>query len=137
MYQGQTAYCLINLPSNKPNLLWVYYLETWVRSLDWKDPLEKRMATHSSILAWRSHGQRSLVGYSSQVCKELDMTERLTHTYYWFRGILLTSEICNFLGYSCVSSSLTNPVTYLQSFLIQYSRLCLIVVSLLYPLFYS
>ena len=27
--------------------------ETWVQSLDWKDPLEKGMATHSSILAWR------------------------------------------------------------------------------------
>ena len=27
--------------------------ETWVRSLGQKDPLEKEMATHSSILAWR------------------------------------------------------------------------------------
>ena len=27
--------------------------ETWVQSLDWEDPLEKRKATHSSILAWR------------------------------------------------------------------------------------
>ena len=27
--------------------------ETWVRSLDREDPLEKKMATHSSILAWR------------------------------------------------------------------------------------
>ena len=27
--------------------------ETWVLSLSWKDPLEKRTATHSSILAWR------------------------------------------------------------------------------------
>ena len=27
--------------------------ETWVQSLDWEDPLEKGMATHSSILAWR------------------------------------------------------------------------------------
>ena len=27
--------------------------ETWVRSLSWEDPLEKEMATHSSILAWR------------------------------------------------------------------------------------
>ena len=27
--------------------------ETWVRSLGWEDPLEKRMATHSSVLAWR------------------------------------------------------------------------------------
>ena len=27
--------------------------ETWVGSLGWEDPLEKGMATHSSILAWR------------------------------------------------------------------------------------
>ena len=27
--------------------------ETWVQSLGWEDPLEERMATHSSILAWR------------------------------------------------------------------------------------
>ena len=27
--------------------------ETWVRSLDWEDPLEEGMAIHSSILAWR------------------------------------------------------------------------------------
>ena len=30
--------------------------ETWIRSLGWEDPLEKGMATHSSILAWRIHG---------------------------------------------------------------------------------
>ena len=27
--------------------------ETWVQSLGWEDPLEKGMATYSSILAWR------------------------------------------------------------------------------------
>ena len=27
--------------------------ETWVRFLGWEDPLEKEMATYSSILAWR------------------------------------------------------------------------------------
>ena len=27
--------------------------ETWVRSLGWKETLEKGMATHSSVLAWR------------------------------------------------------------------------------------
>ena len=27
--------------------------ETWDRSLGWEDPLEKEMATHSSILAWK------------------------------------------------------------------------------------
>ena len=30
--------------------------ETWVPSLGWEDLLEKGMATHSSILAWRVHG---------------------------------------------------------------------------------
>ena len=27
--------------------------ETWVQFLGWEDPLDKEMATHSSILAWR------------------------------------------------------------------------------------
>ena len=27
--------------------------DTWVQSLGWEDPLEKGMATHTSILAWR------------------------------------------------------------------------------------
>ena len=30
--------------------------DTWVRSLGWEDPLEKEMATHSSILAWEISG---------------------------------------------------------------------------------
>ena len=38
--------------------------ETWVQSLGGEDPLEKDMATQSNILAWRTHGQRSLVGYT-------------------------------------------------------------------------
>ena len=36
--------------------------ETWVWSLGWEDPLEEGTATHSSILAWRILGQRSLAG---------------------------------------------------------------------------
>ena len=44
-------------------------------TLDWEDPLEDRLATHSSILAGKSHGKRSLAGYNSQGCKESDMTE--------------------------------------------------------------
>jgi hypothetical protein len=28
-------------------------MQTWVHSLGWEDPLEKEMATYSSILAWR------------------------------------------------------------------------------------
>ena len=56
--------------------------ETQVCSLGWEDPLEKEMATHSSILAWRIHGQGSLAGYSPWGRKESDTTERLsTHTH--------------------------------------------------------
>ena len=49
--------------------------ETWVRSLGQDDPLEKEMATHSSILAREFHGQRSLGVYNPWDHKELDMTE--------------------------------------------------------------
>ena len=38
--------------------------ETHIESLGHKDSLEESMAAHSSILAWKSCGQRSLVGYS-------------------------------------------------------------------------
>ena len=55
---------------------------TWIRSLGWEDPLEKRMATHSSTLAWRipwteepgysiyiklgTHKLRSIIVYSQK-----------------------------------------------------------------------
>ena len=39
--------------------------ETWVQSLGQKDPLEKGMATHSSILAWRIPGTGEPVGLPS------------------------------------------------------------------------
>ena len=57
--------------------------ETRVQHLGWEDPPEKEMAAHSSILAWRMdgqvlcHGQRTLVGYTAQGRRELDMTERI------------------------------------------------------------
>ena len=52
--------------------------ETQVPSLGWEDPLEKEMATHSVFVPGKSHGPRSLVGYSPWGHKELDMTEPLT-----------------------------------------------------------
>ena len=50
--------------------------EMQIESLGQKDPLEKEMAMQPRILAWKSHGQRSLEGYSPVhgVAKELDMT---------------------------------------------------------------
>ena len=54
--------------------------EMQVWSLGQKDPLEKEMATHSTILAWEIPGsQRSLVGYSPQGRKESDMTKHLNN----------------------------------------------------------
>ena len=53
--------------------------ETQVRSLGQEDPLEKGMATCSSILAWRTPWIEEPGGLHSTWChKELDMTERLT-----------------------------------------------------------
>ena len=54
--------------------------DTWVQSLGWKNPLEKELETHSSILAWRIPWTRSLVGYSPRGHKESDTTKWLTHT---------------------------------------------------------
>ena len=55
--------------------------DPWVRKIlkrkEWQ-PI------HSSILAWRNHGQRSLAGYSPWVHKESDMTEQLPLFLYLF-----------------------------------------------------
>ena len=52
--------------------------ETQVRSLGQEDPLEKEMATHSSILAWRIPWMEE--PGSPRGCKELDTTERIHFT---------------------------------------------------------
>ena len=54
--------------------------ETQVGSLGWEDPLEKGLATHSSILAWRIPWTEEPGGHSPWGCKQLDTTKRLTHT---------------------------------------------------------
>ena len=53
--------------------------ETWVQSLGQEDPLEKGMATHSSILAWRIPW-RSLADYSPW-----SRTQRVKHDDFHFR----------------------------------------------------
>ena len=55
--------------------------ETWVQALGWEDPLEKDMATHSSIFAWRIPGTEE-PGYSPWDHKELDTT--VTNTFFFF-----------------------------------------------------
>ena len=48
--------------------------ETWVQSLSWEDPLEKEMATHPSILAWKMPRMEE----PGRLQSKLDMTEQLT-----------------------------------------------------------
>ena len=57
--------------------------ETLVRSLGWEDPLEKEMATHSSILAWRIPWMEEPGGLQSTGHKELDTTERLHFHFHY------------------------------------------------------
>ena len=72
----------------------------WVQSLGWEDPLEKGMATHSSILAWRSHGVAKSWTWLSN-------SHTHTHTHLWsvsrnygqssaklWRIWVMTGEIC-------------------------------------------
>ena len=51
-------------------------LEKWVRFLGQEDALEKEMATHSSILAWRIPWTEEPGGLQSMGSKESDTTER-------------------------------------------------------------
>ena len=50
--------------------------ETWVQSLDWKDPLEKEAAAHTVFWPREFHGLYSPWGH-----KESDTTERLSHAH--------------------------------------------------------
>ena len=64
-----------------PPAIW----ETWVRSLGWEDPLEKGMATHSSILAWRIPWTVQSMVPKSQT----QLSEFHFHCPWTFRGHLI------------------------------------------------
>ena len=70
------AFLVVQMVNNLPATQ-----ETWVLSLGQEDPLEKEMATHSSILAWKISWTEETGGLQSIGGKERDMTERLTHTH--------------------------------------------------------
>ena len=57
--------------------------ETRVQLLGGENSLGKGMATHSSTLAWKIHGQRTLVDYSPWGHKESDMTEQANTKKMW------------------------------------------------------
>ena len=56
--------------------------ETWVPSMGWEDSLEKGMAAHSGILAWRIPWTEEPGGLQPRGHKESDTTERLTLSHF-------------------------------------------------------
>ena len=71
--------------------------ETLARSLGWEDPLEKGMATHSSILVRRIPWTEEPGELQSMGRKESDMTEGLTH--------LLSNNLTDYLCEDPISKS--------------------------------
>ena len=65
--------------------------DTWVRSLGWEDPLEKGMATHSSILTWRTPQTEEAGGLQSmgsqRVGHDRATTPPHTHTTECYSAI--------------------------------------------------
>ena len=68
--------------------------ETRVRSVGQEDPLQKGMAIHSSILAWRiPWTEKPDRLYRSWVCKELDTTERLTQLIQYLPNTVFAKNL--------------------------------------------
>ena len=67
--------------------------ETWVQFLGWEDTLEKEMATHSSILAWRIPWTEESGRLQSMGSQELDTTYQLnTTTISYIAGRFFTAS---------------------------------------------
>ena len=60
--------------------------ETRIQFLGGEDPLEKEMATHSSILAWRTPWTVEPGELQSMELQELDTTEQLNHQHHHQKG---------------------------------------------------
>ena len=70
MYMLSAASLVAEMVNDLPALQ-----ETWVPSLGWEDSLEKGMATHSRILAWRIPWTEEPGGLQSQGVAESDTTK--------------------------------------------------------------
>ena len=75
--------------------------EMWVRTLRQEDPLEKEMATHSGILAWRIPQTEEPGGLQSRGHKESDKTERL---HFHFSLSCIGEGNGNPFRYSCLEN---------------------------------
>jgi len=80
-YKIPTANIMLGFPGDSMVKNQRVMQEMWVQSRGWEDPLEKEMATHSSILSCleKSDEQKSMVGYSPCSLKESATTEHTQH----------------------------------------------------------
>ena len=88
-YDYMWAFLVAKIVKNLPAMR-----ETRVQSQGWEESLEKGMATHSSILAWRIPWAEEPGGYSPRGCRESDMAELLPHTHDCFT-MLCSFLLCN------------------------------------------
>ena len=97
--------------------------DTPVRSLGREDPLEKEMATHSSIHAWKIPWTEETGGYSPWSLKESDTTEQLHFTFTSYLPctislslILLHCHLETPLHYEFVKLAPVNPIPPLSQY---------------------
>ena len=84
--------------------------ETRVQNLGQEDPLQKEMATDSNLLAWKSHGQRSLAGYSPRGHKESDQLNNWVCTHLLSYGCVIFHCACKLHLFKLLTTSmLLNP----------------------------
>ena len=72
--------------------------ETWVQSLGQEDPLEKGMATHSTILAWRIPWTEEPGGLASMGSQESDTAYQLNHHHHSYSETQGMHLRCGTLG---------------------------------------
>ena len=101
---GQTVR---NLPANARDIGDPRF-DPWVRKIPWR----REWIPTPACLPGESHGQRSLAGYSSWGCKELDMTERLSFSLFIVLKTLFSSvaQSCMTLCDPMDCSTLSFPV---------------------------
>ena len=73
-FHGSDIY-LLSLCASRTRLPTQETQEMWVQSVGWEIPWGRKWQATLVFLPGKSHGQRSLVGYSSWGCKESDRTE--------------------------------------------------------------
>jgi len=106
--------------------------KTWFQSLGWEDPLEKEMATHFSILAWRIPWTEELGGLQSmgsQKVRHIWVTNACFSFRVWRTSrseSLGSPQACKAHSHSGHMCGLLDPPVYLRTFKSPYSPMCLL-----------